>query len=112
MDPAVVGAAEPPPKKRKDDGKPQDIEFYLDHVDGQPGDAVAGLHLVSDDGKYDKSLPLTAATKKGDLLALKFEKVLPGKSYSLYWKVGAEEIPFFEHVHFLNILDEMPGKAT
>jgi hypothetical protein len=105
MDPAVIGPAEPPPKQRKDD-KPQDIEFYVEHTDGSPPKGIDGLHFVSDDGKYDKSLPLTAGTKKGNLLSLKFEKVLPGKSYSLYWKIGAEEVPFFEHVHFRNILDE------
>jgi hypothetical protein len=54
-----------------------------------------------------QSLALSAWTKKGDVLSLKFQKVLPGKAYSLFWKVGAEEIPFFEHIPFADILDKM-----
>ena len=61
---------------------------------------------VSDDGKYDKSLPLTAGTKKGNLLSLKFEKVLPGQVLLALLEDRAEEVPFFEHVPFRNILDE------
>jgi hypothetical protein len=109
MDPAAVGPASDPPKPRKDDGKPQDIEFYLDHIDNSPAAGLDALHLVSDDGKYDQKLSASAAAPKGGLLWLKFEKVLPAKSYSLYIVQGDEEIALFEHVAFVNIRDHAAG---
>jgi hypothetical protein len=68
MDPAVVGQAKPPPKQRKDDGKPQTIEIFLDHVQQTATGGIAALKLVSIDGKYSNKLPLSAASPKGGLL--------------------------------------------
>jgi hypothetical protein len=109
MDPAVIPPAKDERPKRKDDGKPSSIEFFLDHGNGQATGAADSVVLVSDDGAYDKTLPLSAATPKGGLLSIKFERVLPGKAYSLYWKVGDEKLPLFEHVAYANILDHSPG---
>ena len=109
MDPAAVGPAEPPPKQRKDDGKPQSIEIFLDHVKQTPTGGIDAMKLVSDDGKYSTKLPVSAASLKGGLLCLKFEKVLPGKAYSLYMVTGDVEIPFFKQVPFANITEHTPG---
>ena len=109
MDPAAVGAAEPPPKKRKDDGKPQTIEIFLDHVQQNPTGGIDAMKLVSTDGKYSSKLPLSAASPKGGLLCLKFEKVLPGKAYSLFMVAGDVEIPFFKQVAFADIAEHTPG---
>ena len=40
---------------------------------------------------------------------LKFEKVLPGKAYSLFLVQGKEEIALFEHVAFVNIIEHTAG---
>jgi hypothetical protein len=109
MDPAVVGPAEPPPKQRKDDGKPQDIEFYLDHDGGSPAPGIDAMRLVSTDGKYDQKVSAKAATSRGGLLWLKFEKVLPGKAYSLFFVVGDQQLALFQLVPFVNIADHAPG---
>jgi hypothetical protein len=109
MDPAVIPPAKDERPKRKDDGKPQSIEFFLDHGKGQSTGAADNVVLVSDDGAYDKTMPLSAATPKGGLLSIKFEKVLPGKVYSLYWKLGDEKLPLFEHVSYASIVDHSPG---
>jgi hypothetical protein len=109
MDPAVVGAAKADqPERKEEKGKPPALEIFVDHLDGAPADGISA-QLVSDDGAYDQSMALTAATKKGGLLCLKFEKVPPDKSYSLYWKIGDEQVPFFEHVHFSMIAEHTPG---
>jgi hypothetical protein len=109
MDPAVVGSAKPPPKQRKEDGKPQTIEIFLDHVQQTPTGGIDALKLVSIDGKYSTKLPLSAASPKGGLLCLKFEKVLPGKAYSLFMVCGDVEIPFFKEVPFADIAEHTPG---
>jgi len=109
MDPAMVGSAsvEQPERKEKKGELPA-VEIFVGHLNGTPADGIEAL-LVSDDGKYNKSMPLTAGTKKGDLLCLKFEKVVPTQSYSLYWVIGGEKEPFFEHVPFSKIAEHTPG---
>jgi hypothetical protein len=108
MDPAVIPAASEERPKRQDD-KPQDIEFFLDYVQNKPTSGADSVILVSDDGAYNQTMPLSATSPKGGLLSLKFPKVLPRKGYSLYWKVGDEQIALFEHVAFADILDHTPG---
>jgi hypothetical protein len=108
MDPAVIPPASEERPKRPED-KPQDIEFFLDQVKNKPSGAADAFILVSDDGAYDQTVAVSAATPKGGLLSLKFQKVLPRKGYSLYWKIGDEQIALFEHVAFADILDHTPG---
>jgi hypothetical protein len=108
MDPAVIPPASEEEPKRPED-KPQDIEFFLDHLQNQPTVGADSVTLLSDDGAYNQTLPLSAATPKGGVLSLKFPKVLPRKGYSLYWKVGDQQVAFFEHVAFADILDHTPG---
>jgi hypothetical protein len=108
MDPAVIAPASEEQPKRPDD-KPQDIEFFLDHVKNKASGAADSFILVSDDGAYNQTMAASAATPKGGLLSLKFQKVLPGKGYSLYWKIGDEQITLFEHVAFADILAHAPG---
>jgi hypothetical protein len=108
MDPAMVGSAtvaKPP----RDESKPQPIEFFFDHVNNKPADGIESLQLVSHDRKYDKTMPASAATPKGGLLCLKFEKVLPAKSYSLYMIFGKQKIVFFANVPFAQIAEHTPG---
>ena len=109
MDPAVVGAAKPPPKQRKDDGKSQTNEIFVDHVNKTPTGGVDAMKLVSADSAYSSKLPLSAASPKGGLLCLKFEKVLSGKAYSLFMVSGNVEIPFFTLVPFALIAEHTPG---
>ena len=108
MDPAVIAPASEERPKRPED-KPQDIEFFLDHVQNKASGAADSFVLVSDDGAYNQTLSASAAAPKGGLLSLKFQKVLPRKGYSLYWKIGEEQIALFEHVAFADILDHTPG---
>ena len=108
MDPAVIAPASEERPKRPED-KPQDIEFFLDHVQNKPTGGADSVILVSDDGAYNQTMSLSAASPKGGLLSLKFQKVLPSKGYSLYWKVGDHQITLFEHVAFADILDHTPG---
>ena len=109
MDPAVIPPASEERPKRPEN-KPQDIEFFLDHDKNKPHGAADSFMLVSDDGAYNQTMAVSAATPKGGLLSLKFQKVLPRKGYSLYWKVGDEQIALFEHVAFADILDlHTPG---
>jgi hypothetical protein len=107
-DPAVIPPAKDAPTKR-DDTKPQSIDFFLDHQKNTPTGAADEVLLVSDDGAYSQTLSLKAAAPKGGLLCLTFPKVLPGKGYSLYWKVGDQKIAIFEHVAFAEILAHTPG---
>jgi hypothetical protein len=109
MDVAVIPPAKDEPAKKKDDGKPPSVEIYLDHAQNKPTTGADAVHLVSDDGAYDKSMPLSAASPKGGLLCLKFEKVLPGRGYSLYWKVGDQKMAIFEHVPYESIAEHAPG---
>jgi hypothetical protein len=103
---AMPPAKEAPPERAEDD---QTVEVFVDHRDNQPGGAMDSIQLVSDDGAYDKTLPLSAASPKGGLLSLKFEKVLPGKRYALNWQVGGEKVPFWENVPFSQIQVHTPG---
>ncbi len=97
MDPAVIPPSKDAPAKRPDD-KPQSIDFFLDHAQNKPTGAAESVLLVSDDGAYSQTMPLSAASPKGGLLCLTFQKVLPGKGYSLYWKIGDEKLAIFEHI--------------
>jgi Domain of unknown function (DUF4150) len=108
MDPSVIPPATEERPKRPDD-KPQDIEFFLDHVQNKPHGAADSFILVSDDEAYNQTMAVSAATPKGGLLSLKFQKVLPGKGYSLFWKIGDEQIALFEDVAFADILEHTPG---
>jgi hypothetical protein len=108
MDPAIIPPAKDAPAKRPED-KPQSIDFYLDHAKNQPTGAAESVTLVSDDGKYSQTLPVSAASPKGGLLCLTFPNVLPRKGYSLYWKIGDDKLPIFEHVAFVDILAHAPG---
>jgi hypothetical protein len=107
MDMAMMPPASFEQPKRKDDD--QTVEVFVDHKDGDPAGGVDGVLLVSTDQAYEKQLPLSAATKKGGLLSLKFEKVLPTKFYSLYFIIGGDRIPFFEEVAFPMIRAHAPG---
>jgi hypothetical protein len=78
-------------------------------VGGKPAQGADSVLLMSGDGRYRHALPLSAASKKGGLLCVRFENVVPGRSYSLYWQVGGEDVPFFENVPFANIAEHLPG---
>jgi hypothetical protein len=109
MDPAMVGSATvEQPERKEEKGKLPAIEICLDHANGAPAEGIDAM-LVSDDGKYNQTMSLKAATPKGGLLCLRFEKVPPKQTYSLYWKIGKEQVPFFEHVPFSVIAEHTPG---
>ncbi|HET6146749.1 MAG TPA: DUF4150 domain-containing protein [Polyangia bacterium] len=107
MDPGAMPPAEEEPEEREEEDHL--VEVFVDQLDGKPAGGVDAVLLVSADQEYDKELPLSAATPKGGLLSLKFEKVLPHKFYSMYWIVGGERIPFFEDVPFARIRAHAPG---
>jgi hypothetical protein len=109
MDVAMIPPAQDEPAKKKDDGKPPFVEIFLDHAKNKPTGGADAVVLVSDDGQYNQTMQLSAATPKGGLLCLKFEKVLPGRGYSLYWKVGDFKMPIFEHVPLEAIAEHAPG---
>jgi hypothetical protein len=107
MDVAMMPAASPAPANRKEDE--DTVEVFVDQAKGQAARGMDSVQLVSADGAYDKTLPLSAATPKGGLLSLKFEKVLPGKFYSLYWSLAGVKTPFWENVAFAAIRVHEPG---
>lgn len=105
MDAGAMPPAEDAPEEHTDPF----FEVFVDQLQGQPAGGLESAQLTSDDGAYDQTLPLAAAAAKGGLLALKFEKLLPGKFYSLYWIVAGEKIPFWEHVAFSQLREHAPG---
>jgi len=107
MDPGALPPADEAPEEREEED--QQVEVFVDQIDGKPAGGVDGVLLVSADQAYEKELPLSAASPKGGLLSLKFEKVLPNKFYSMYWIVGGEQVPFFENVPFSRIRAHAPG---
>jgi len=106
MNPALMPPASDPPPPRDDK---QPIEIFMDKARGVSPAGADSVLLVSDDGRYKKSLPLTAASTKGGLYCFKFDDALPGRAYSLYWQVGSEKIALFEHVPFREIAVHAPG---
>src|SRR5262249_51025570 len=106
MDPgAMPPASETPPKRKPDE---QTVEIFVDQVQRKPAGGVDSAQLVSDNGEYDKTLPLSAVSAKGQLLVLKCEKGLPKKIYSLYWTVAGTKIPFWKHLPFEQIRVHSP----
>ncbi len=107
MNPAVMPPADDQKPERKDNQRT--LEFFVDQVDGKPPQGIDSMTLTSEDGAYDKTVSVSSAPLKSGLFSLKFEKVLPGKFYSLYWTVGGEKMPLFENVPFSQILAHTPG---
>jgi hypothetical protein len=107
MDPGMMPPADEEPEKRKDDD--QLYEFYIDQVNGMPPKGIEEVELVSSDGVYEKKLPVSAAALTGGIFVLKFEKVLPGKFYSLYWYVAGQKMTLFESVSFSMLAAHTPG---
>jgi hypothetical protein len=107
MDPGAMPSASEEPDDRKDDDN--NVEFYIDQVDGKAPQGIEQLQLVSEDGAYDKKLPVSSAPLKGGIYCVKFEKVLPNKFYSLYWYVAGEKMAMFENVAFSRLAAHAPG---
>ena len=107
MNPAVMPPADDQKPERKDDQRT--VEFFVDQVDGKAPEGIDSMTLTSDDKAYDQTVSVSSAPLKSGLFSLKFEKVLPGKFYSLYWTVGGEKMPLFENVPFSQILAHTPG---
>src|SRR5438128_12600226 len=107
MDPGAMPSASDAPVERKEDQ--QTFEVFLDHLKNQATGGVDSVQLVSSDGIYDQTLPLSAAAPKGGLLSLEFKKVLPNKIYAMYWLVAGAQITFCGHVPFSLLLAHAPG---
>jgi hypothetical protein len=105
MDPGAIPPADEEQPERDD----ETVEFFIDHLEGKPPQGIDAMVLKSADGEYEKVLSAASAPLKGGLYSMKFEKVLPGKFYSLFWEAGGERMPIFENVAFARIAAHTPG---
>ena len=107
MDPGTLPPASDEPEERKKDD--DTVEFYVDQVDGKPPQGIEQLEMVSNDGAYEQKLPVASAPLKGGIYCVKFEKVVPGKFYSLYWYVAGQKMVMFEDVAFSRLAAHTAG---
>lgn len=79
--------------------EPQTVEVYIDAP--EVGDDVVDQtwELASTDGKWKLSVSTKSAGKEGTRRVVRFEKVPPGKQYSLWQVMGSLRVPVFQHVH-------------